>query len=65
MQILTYNYAMKALDGSLGVSFKVIFCQINKIKCLLFLGIWDLNNYIWTLRSENLFKRKYFLRIMV
>ena len=31
MQILTYNYAMKVFEGSLEMSFKVIFYQINKI----------------------------------
>ena len=65
MQILTYNYAMKVFEGSLEMSFKVIFYQINKIRFLLFLESQHLYNYIWTLRSENLFQRKYFLRTML
>ena len=36
MEMERYNYTMKVFEGSLEVSFKVIFCQIKKIRFLLF-----------------------------
>ena len=60
MQILTENYAMNVIKGSLEASFNVLLSEINKIWFLLILGIWVLNNYICTFTLH----KQYFTQIL-
>ena len=62
-QVLTQNYAMKEIQGSLEASFRVLFSETNKIWSLSIIGNGDLNSDIWIFRPEKLFFQNFCLRI--